>query len=327
MLSKLLAIIAICATAAVSGCKDPPNSGNAEKSASATHVNAERPPAVVSRELPAELAGFRAAIENSKLDYIRVKARAGQSVAPWGSKFRGVPYIPNGSAYPRDPAGKLLVLLAQLNFGEMPRLDGYPASGLLQFFVSDGLSKEHVWGSVQYDEKPFNPDRYFSSLQDQRFFRVIFHSDVLTDNVHLQAPPAFSSEPMLPIMQEAALTFEKHTEPVLIDDYRFTNVFAREPQAFFAQFGTQETAVANGYIAFSRQWSLAKVGGYASFVQRDPRSIKPTEDWLLLLEIQSSNEAGVDILWGDAGVGGLFIRRDDLKKLDFSKVAYYWDNH
>jgi uncharacterized protein YwqG len=32
-------------------------------------------------------------------------------------------------------------------------------------------------------------------------------------------------------------------------------------------------------------------------------------------------------MWGDSGTGTFFIRRADLKKRDFSKVAYYWDNH
>ncbi|MDE5859478.1 MAG: DUF1963 domain-containing protein, partial [Oscillospiraceae bacterium] len=31
------------------------------------------------------------------------------------------------------------------------------------------------------------------------------------------------------------------------------------------------------------------------------------------------------IMWGDMGVANFFISENDLKNLDFSKVAYNWD--
>jgi uncharacterized protein YwqG len=35
---------------------------------------------------------------------------------------------------------------------------------------------------------------------------------------------------------------------------------------------------------------------------------------------------GVEVLWDDGGVANFLIRRQDLRKLDFSKVVYYRDN-
>ena len=32
-----------------------------------------------------------------------------------------------------------------------------------------------------------------------------------------------------------------------------------------------------------------------------------------------------DIMWGDSGVGNFFIREEDLKNRDFTRVLYNWD--
>ncbi|GGY54131.1 hypothetical protein GCM10007148_24570 [Parvularcula lutaonensis] len=44
---------------------------------------------------------------------------------------------PSGEILPADKLGKPLLLLAQVNFDEMPSLDPFPRDGLLQFFVAD----------------------------------------------------------------------------------------------------------------------------------------------------------------------------------------------
>nr|WP_088909012.1 DUF1963 domain-containing protein [Brevibacillus formosus] len=31
------------------------------------------------------------------------------------------------------------------------------------------------------------------------------------------------------------------------------------------------------------------------------------------------------VSWGDSGVSNFFVRREDLLRLDFSKVSYTWD--
>jgi uncharacterized protein YwqG len=279
---------------------------------------------------PAELAPLRAKIDASELAYVRIVPEPRTGLRPWQSKFRGVAYLPKGQAYPRDPHGDPLVLLVQVNFAEMPALAGYPDRGLLQLFIAPDQSAEHVWGMASYDEKPWNDQRYFASLQDQRHFRVLFHPQVVTDPAQLDTPPPVPAGLNLPIDGEAAMRFERDVEPVLIDDYRFAKVFGAGAYEYFPRFGARSEDIGQAYVDFSRSWSPAKVGGYASFVQEDPRQLQPDEDWLLLIEMQSGGYLGTDgfeIMWGDAGVGGLFIRRADLARRDFSKVAYYWDNH
>ena len=66
--------------------------------------------------------------------------------------------------------------------------------------------------------------------------------------------------------------------------------------------------------------------GYVTFTQTDPREDTVYNDYnTLLLQIDADKHAGIH--WGDGGVGNFFIRRQDLNKLDFSKVIYTWDCH
>src|SRR5262249_16262864 len=131
-------------------------------------------------DLPPELEQFRPALEASKLDYVRIKVNRHQGTKPWASKFRGIPYRLKADAGPGGRDDVPLYLLAQINFADMPPLAGYPRSGILQFFIGaeGGGDHSHLWGMRLDDEKPFVPERYFQSLQDQAYFRVIYHASV-----------------------------------------------------------------------------------------------------------------------------------------------------
>lgn len=58
---------------------------------------------------------------------------------PWSSKVGGHPYLVDPSEHPLDSIGNPLAFVAQLNFADLPLLPGYPAEGLLQFFVSTSV--------------------------------------------------------------------------------------------------------------------------------------------------------------------------------------------
>jgi uncharacterized protein YwqG len=279
-------------------------------------------------ELPPEMAKFSTEIARSQLAYIDIIADKNVDVAPWNSKLGGLPYLPQGQAYPTGPDGASLALLAQLNFSEMPVLEGYPAQGILQFFIAGGNVKAHIYGMAQYDAKPYNEQDFFAALSKQTWFKLIYHPQVVQDRATLQSPPVLSREMMLPLTGTTRLRFQAGTEPVSMFDYRFQRFFGKPADKFFAQFGAQEDAAAVNYQAFSRKANLAKMGGYSSPVQNDPRMIRPAEDWVVLLELQEGREDGsFDLMWGDGGMGAFYIRADDLKRRDFSRVVYYWDNH
>lgn len=287
------------------------------------------PVATVSHgELPPEMTTFAAAIARSRLPYIDIVADTRSPAEPWNSKLGGVAYLPKGQPYPTGPDGAPLAFLAQLNFSEMPALEGYPSQGILQFFIAGGQSDAHVYGMANYDGKPYNPQDYFASLSRQAWYRVVYYPQVVQVHAALQSPPTTPRDMMLPLTGSTRLRFQADTEPVSVWDYRFQRFLGQPADKFFAQFGAKEEAAAVNYIAFSEKDHLAKVGGYSSPVQDDPRMIRPAEDWIVLLELHAGREEGrFDLMWGDAGMGAFYIRPDDLKRLDFSKVVYYWDNH
>ena len=64
------------------------------------------------------------------------------------------------------------------------------------------------------------------------------------------------------------------------------------------------------------------IGGYPYFTQFDLRdSGNIPKDYELLLQLDSDEY----LMWGDMGVSNFFIHPEDLKKADFSRVAYTWD--
>lgn len=277
--------------------------------------------------LPPELAPYAVRIDASRLAYTGISLTAPDRLAPWSSRLGGPAYLPKGQAYPRDPDGVPLALLAQLNFSEMPALAGYPSRGILQFFLAGGNSTAHIYGSSPEYAKPFDQDRYRASLSEQRYFRVIFHAQVEINPDKLERPPAAPTD-TLPVTGTAALRFASASEPVSTGDYRFARHLGQAAGTFFAQFGTLEDDVADAYNEFAHKTVAGKMGGYSNPAQDDPRAAWPEEDWIVLLELHSG-ELGKDfwMMWGDMGMGAFYIRRNDLVRRDFSRVVYYWDNH
>src|SRR5689334_2067462 len=76
-------------------------------------------------------------IETTKLPTIMVNATPEAAPSLPQSKFGHYPLLPQGFDYPKDEKGNYLFLLAQLNFSEMPPLEGYPSSGYLQFYIAN----------------------------------------------------------------------------------------------------------------------------------------------------------------------------------------------
>jgi len=256
-------------------------------------------------QLPAAMEPFRAKLLETKQPFIRIKAGPLGESAPWSSKVGGKPYMPKGTAWPVAPDGKELFFLAQINFAEAPALAPFPAKGIVQFFIND----DDLYG-MDFDDGE-NPDT----------FRVLFHPEVVQDKAALQTsfPKLRDYDELLPHHPEESypLRFETEEEVAGMTDYRFHRHFGTD---FFQQFGEQEWQVMNDFGKAVRPQGH-KIGGYAYFTQDDPR--RPEDPMLLLFQLDS--DEGMDLMWGDMGVGHFFIREKDLLALDFSRVLYDWD--
>lgn len=281
----------------------------------------------VLADYPEEMVEYRDAFDRAAMPIAVAEARKG-STSVFDSKFLGTPYMPIDFEYPRDPNGRELSFLAQINFDDVPPLPDYPDSGILQFYISDAIDRSQVWGLEHLDAEPYDAKAQFELQQKQNYFRVVWHENVIRDEAGLKKKHPGRRNTALPIVDEGKLTFTGGTGYPVPGDYRFEKIFGEGDYEFFERFGNDAESVYVRYSSHITIHSIAWIGGYAYFTQWDPRYADPDEDWLLLFEIQSSSSIDEpEVLWGDAGIGAFFIRREDLQARDFSRVLYHWDNH
>ncbi len=273
---------------------------------------------------------------------------------PWESKIGGVPYMPKGFDYPYEEVGstvvtegqapvmaanvaampsaasgetgeqveerKLLPLrfLAQVNFSEMPPLEGFPTKGILQFYIAG----ENVHGLN------------FENPEEQKGFRVIYHEVVVEDESALLAvlptdgveyPDGF------PVDSELKLNFEKSSMPMGGGDYRFDKLLldAYNEANPDARVSSLDRAPEDDLDKVYDQLDMGghRIGGYPFFTQLDPREYHQElkENSILLFQLDSEETDDYKIMWGDSGVCNFFIRPENLAKRDFSRVLYHWD--
>lgn len=237
----------------------------------------------------------------------------------WQSKVGGDPYLPKGADYPRHPDGHALTLLAQINFAEVPKLPDFPEKGILQFFI-DGTNE--------------TCGRNDDNLCLQDGFRVVYYADVsenIDDLVTDFSPYAVENDEYgLPFTGQYAMAFKQYKQVITYSDFHCYTVFGFPEYCSeeWDNLGDEEVAEieeVEGYFADVSETGH-RIAGYPFFTQDDPRKHdEALQDYVLLFQLDTDCHDGKAIMWGDAGVGNFFIRPDDLKKLDFSKVMYTWD--
>lgn len=262
------------------------------------------------------------------VETVRLKLSRGETTV-LDSKMGGKPYFPKGMEYPTvregENVGKPLYFLAQLNFGFLPHIDGFPTEGILQFYA--GCEGDNVYGA------------YFDDWTNQNAFRVIYHETVSEDAPQGETPDVEFDEEFLPFKGEFLLTAEMTEKmPLTEGDFRFEKAVL---SAYNELFGAK---IENLYdlseldeplfdaLFETRSMGGTRMGGYPYFTQDDPRGWKDEYPGHTVLLFQSDSENGGDpknwlddVCWGDAGVANFFITPEDLAKRDFSNVLYTWD--
>lgn len=259
-------------------------------------------------QLPEKLEPFREQFEKSTKPFIEIKGRKAATL-PWESKIGGNPYLPVGYEYPVDKNKKPMRLLSQINFSEVPHISSYPEKGILQFYIS---AHDDLYGVD------------FKDLSAQNNFKVIYVPKYSKDETNIITDFSFVGEPgqyCLPFDDEVKIYFDVGYQPVATGDFQFQKVFGKEVSSFLEDILDDEDEIDSFFDDFS--FPGHRIGGYAYFTQSDPRENGYEEYTELLLQIDSDNDLG--IMWGDCGVANFFIREEDLKKLDFSKVLYTYD--
>lgn len=260
------------------------------------------------------------ALESTIQPFIEIHAtpsQSSQSPTVGQSRLGGFPDLPIGFEYPQLK-GKPAVLLAQINFAEVPPLEEFPEAGLLQLYLAD---------------QPLQEFDYRFDLRQQTDAAALFFPAPLDDFIPQSYNRPQFSNPFIP--PHHTLQFERQLAPAAPSDIEFADLtIALENFEFFGE--NYETAL--GELAASDDENLIaalnllrggghKLGGYPGFLQGDPRQdIFPTTDlnldepFALLLRLISTREINV------AGFHLYFlIKRSDLLRRDFSKVVFYFD--
>jgi uncharacterized protein YwqG len=248
-----------------------------------------------------------AIVEATIQPYVEIIFDPQPNLSLWQSKIGGFPYLPKSVEYPKGADGSELQFLAQINFAEVPPLPNFPETGILQFYIA---SNEELYGLD------------FDNLRANDNFRVLYFSEVVTDETQLITDFSFLPKFEGPLIGSANMQFEKKFAPISNGDYRFDdplgNLLSEFHDDLCREYGEK---VSNG-------WGH-RIGGYPSFTQTDPRTWEESyrENDCLLLQLKSDYfESDLfDLTWGDFGIANFFIPSEALKKLDFSDVLFNWD--
>jgi len=258
----------------------------------------------INLSLPKELYPLRSEIESSLLPAIIISP-AKRTTSLTESKFAGEPYLPYYQTLPKDITGESMRLLAQINFAEVPQIQGFPTQGILQFFISS-----NIFANAAYYKEDI-----FQQFYKVRFYPTVESNITMTTHHH----QSHSSNNWFPINEELALQFHSTLEPVSVLDYRAVHHLPSLIATLNYDVNLHEIYLQHFLGAG------AKIGGYAYFLDED---IRHTSQLLqrydvLLLQIDSNDEFG--IMWADSGVGKFFINREKLLQQDFSDILFQWE--
>lgn len=220
------------------------------------------------------------------------------------TKLGGNPYWPKSDEFPTYK-GYPMVLLAQLNFSELPKIPGFPTTGLLQFFCGtwSGWGKDVV--SCVYHET------------------FLDEADMLID---IPRSPIMDDYP--PFTEMCMVKAKEEEIPMGVPDRKFIETIMPIFNSIFDEKLEKPGDVWHNPnmdkildIIYDHNDGGTRVGGHPYFTQDDRRS---DEDEILLLQIDS--EGGM--MWGDCGIANFFISKSDLASKKFKgNVMFTWDCH
>ncbi|MDC8004095.1 DUF1963 domain-containing protein [Aureisphaera galaxeae] len=252
--------------------------------------------------IPDFLKKFESELKKYERAFIRINAKP-RKESPLednldiiDNKFLGKPFFPKDKEYPKDEKGNPMVMVAQLNFEQIPELEFFPMDGILQLFLSptDWYMKDSAivyHSKEQLEKEPMND---FSFLTEA----------------------AYEEMPVYKIHQ---LSFEKAIDRGGSEDSQFDFLFDGIDYWEYTERLTEEQE--KEFNAYFRAMGH-KIGGYAEFTQSDPRgNSKEQMDDIQVLQIDVDEH----IMFGDSGLGHIFISKEDLMNKDFSKAYFYWD--
>lgn len=257
---------------------------------------------------PKSFKPYRNELFNYYKAYFDIRAKAHKGEKPLAftvSKFSGLPYLPAGAEYPKDKDGLPMLLIAQINFAEMPRKDYFPelhifpTEGIFQLFISPN------WHKIDgLEHKTF----YYETIDEHQT-----DFSFLTEEIMKASP----------VSCEHKLTIDNSYSIGSAEDIHFDYLFDdKNIDALIEHYEEQdnEDEVESIYDALNN--AFHKIGGYGHFIQFDPRKNKDElKGHMLLLQIVSAKK----IRFGDNGIMHLFINEQDVINKNFTNTYLSWE--
>ena len=257
---------------------------------------------------------------------------AAAPAAPGLSQLGGHPYIDAAHPWPVDARGRALTFLAQVNLGELPALPGFPARGLIQFFLADdpdyGLFTESghlvrllpevpVGGAGRGDPKGIFAGSRIPAPD------AAFPPPEFSPLVEPALPYGLRGVPVLTLPRLGSVEFGGEGNELLPDELvaALTDL-ARErglDQAAGAADEWEAYDMATVALAPTGQLTL---GGFPDFVQADPRE---STHQAALLTVRSAGRGRIVNWGGDLGVGCFFAASETTQAGDLSATGFSWD--
>lgn len=210
------------------------------------------------------------------------------------TRLGGNPNLPSEIAWPSRRSGDPHSFLVQVDLAELPTCEAFPlpSAGSLFFFcdaeyLPDASDQQDVKDGIKVIYCPSSPSAYSPRTPPRGLdCEYIFKSLSLKPTLDLTAPA-------LDVWDIQSLDLSD-AESCAYSDL-FTQVSASDV-------------------------SVHRMGGYPNQVQYS--NLKPTDDWQLLMQLDSEDEAGM--MWGDMGKLYFTIREQDLESLSFDKTWMDW---
>ncbi|WP_169713649.1 YwqG family protein [Paludifilum halophilum] len=216
------------------------------------------------------------------------------------SKFGGFPDLPEGEEFPRWK-GRPLSFIAQYNLAELKQTgfsSPLPDQGMLYFFCGTAMDIP-VW---EEKGEPGGWSVFYIDTEPSRLRPVPFPEDLPREGFFEERKMKLSVEKTLPEVE-----FIEGMDDVYFDLMDQLYQLEERESGYHQAFGDP----------FQMEGDV--------FKECKANSGNPSDDWVLLLQVDSDEEMGM--IWGDLGMLYFCIAREDLRKKRFDRSWLVMQSH
>lgn len=219
------------------------------------------------------------------------------------NQIGGHPFVASSHPLPKDDHGHDMLLLAQLDFKQIPLKQPFPQNGIVQFFVNADFGKCH-----------------FHKQHEQFFVRYIEPHliDEKKQNWYIPTTTKYIESAPIPYKFSGIVK----EEPVSFFDYRYKKHFKEFNHIISADERTFHDIYTICFLGAEH-----KIGGYPYFIHEDFRSKQPHLKKYDTLLLQLVDDDEYNIGYRDSGIISFFIEEEKLLKKDFSDVYMHKEHY